>query len=208
MKKINYLFLSGALIMGMTLTQSCKKEGCTDAIAENYDEDAKEDDGSCTYIDGCTDEDALNYDATATMDDGSCEYEFVADDNTFSGFMSWELAATFNGADPSLGAAHGGNDSMAVREIFFLDSQDPVDGVYPTGTVIVKYTTLSTGDKEVTAMVKRGDDFDTDGADWEYFMLNEDGTIADGGNMRGADLMGGMCKGCHSYATNDYVFAK
>ena len=36
------------LIGGLTLT-SCKKEGCTDETAENYNEKAKKDDGSCTY---------------------------------------------------------------------------------------------------------------------------------------------------------------
>ncbi len=192
----------------MTLTQSCKKEGCTDAVAENYDEKAKEDDGTCEYIDGCTDETATNYDASATQDDGSCEYEFVAEDGTFNGFLNWTLEATFNGADPSLGGAHGGNNDTTIREVFFLDSQDPVDGLYPVGTVIVKYTTLSTGGKEVTAMVKRGNDFDAAAGDWEYFMLNDDGTIGDNGNMRGAELFNGMCKGCHSQASTDYVFSK
>lgn len=28
---------------------SCKKEGCTDPLATNYDENAKKDDGSCMY---------------------------------------------------------------------------------------------------------------------------------------------------------------
>lgn len=38
--------LMGAFIMAGT---SCKKEGCTDVDAINYDEDAKDDDGSCVY---------------------------------------------------------------------------------------------------------------------------------------------------------------
>jgi hypothetical protein len=61
-------------------------------------------------------------------------------------------------------------------------------------------------------MVKRGNDFNPNGGDWEWFMLNSDGTIAVDGNgnkMRGADLMGGMCLMCHTGASNkDYVFSK
>lgn len=39
--------LSIAATVGFTT--SCKKEGCTDSTANNYDEKAKDDDGSCTY---------------------------------------------------------------------------------------------------------------------------------------------------------------
>jgi hypothetical protein len=46
-KKIfGLLIVAGALSLG---TVSCKKKGCTDATATNYDEDAKKDDGSCVF---------------------------------------------------------------------------------------------------------------------------------------------------------------
>ena len=52
--------------------------GCTDPEAENYDEEADTEDGSCEYEDevvkGCTDPEAENYDEEAEADDGSCEY--------------------------------------------------------------------------------------------------------------------------------------
>lgn len=42
--------LKYALVAGMiALSVSCKKEGCTDETATNYNEDAKKDDGSCIY---------------------------------------------------------------------------------------------------------------------------------------------------------------
>ena len=54
-------------------------QGCTDSEANNYDETAEEDDGSCEYdepepILGCTDPTADNYNPEADEDDGSCEY--------------------------------------------------------------------------------------------------------------------------------------
>ena len=36
------------LFFGLTIT-SCKKQGCTDTFADNYDSSAEEDDGSCGY---------------------------------------------------------------------------------------------------------------------------------------------------------------
>ena len=45
MKKMLYLFLIVPLVFS-----SCKKEeGCVDSLATNYNADAEEDDGSCTY---------------------------------------------------------------------------------------------------------------------------------------------------------------
>ena len=48
--------------------------GCTDWEADNYDDYATSDDGSCEYpVYGCTNDAAPNYNPDATVDDGSCE---------------------------------------------------------------------------------------------------------------------------------------
>jgi hypothetical protein len=52
--------------------------GCMDQGADNYNQLATDDDGSCEYgppgIEGCTDSSAYNFDPSATLDDGSCVY--------------------------------------------------------------------------------------------------------------------------------------
>ena len=48
--------------------------GCTNPNADNYNELATNDDGSC-FISGCMDLEACNFDDTATIDNGSCEYK-------------------------------------------------------------------------------------------------------------------------------------
>ncbi len=65
------------LITGMILNSSCEIEGCMDPEAENYNQNANKDDGSCEYpvILGCIDSNSVNYDPNANTDDGSCEYE-------------------------------------------------------------------------------------------------------------------------------------
>ena len=139
--------------------------------------------------------------------------EFVADNSTFSGFMSWPLETTNLGPDPALGASFPGNDMTVYRKIYFKNGQDPVNGLYPQGTVIVKHSfnpafTLN----ECKAMVKRGGSFNTTGNGWEWFILNPDGTIAvdnDGNPLRGANLAEGECTTCHTQAVEkDYVFSK
>lgn len=139
--------------------------------------------------------------------------EFIADDNTFTSFMSWTLVATNNGPDPLLGTAHAGNDSTVTRRVYVKNNQGMVDGKYPVGTIVVKHSSNPSGTvNEYTGMVKRGNGFNPSNNDWEWFMLKPDGTIADdgnGGKMRGASLMGGMCGMCHSQASaKDFVFSK
>jgi hypothetical protein len=138
--------------------------------------------------------------------------EYVATDASFADFQSWQLAAQNQGPDPALGDAHSGNDSTVTRYIYFKDSQTSSGGKYPLGTIIVKESkNPDMSLHQLTAMVKRGNKFNPDHGDWEWFILAPDGKIAldgDGNPIRGADLMGGMCYGCHSTATTDYVFSK
>jgi hypothetical protein len=67
-------------VLNITVIEPEPIEGCTDPEANNYDEDAEEDDGSCEYDEpepttGCTDPAANNYEEEAEEDDGSCEYD-------------------------------------------------------------------------------------------------------------------------------------
>lgn len=48
MKKMRFLALGCAIIAG-TIFTSCKKEGCIDGDATNFDAEADEDNGSCVY---------------------------------------------------------------------------------------------------------------------------------------------------------------
>lgn len=139
--------------------------------------------------------------------------EVIANDGTFAGFSTWTLVAQEQGPDPALGAAHAGNDTTVTRFIYFEDDAVRENGEYPLGTVIVKET--YNPDKtihELTAMVKRGNNFNPDANDWEWFMLTPEGNImmdGDGNPVRGANLMNGMCTGCHAQAADlDYAFSK
>jgi hypothetical protein len=48
-KIIGTTLVASMLFIGTSTLTSCAKQGCTDSTANNYDADAKEDDGTCTY---------------------------------------------------------------------------------------------------------------------------------------------------------------
>jgi len=51
-------------------------QGCTDPTALNFNNEATNDDGTCTYpTEGCTYSQAANFDPLADVDDGSCAFD-------------------------------------------------------------------------------------------------------------------------------------
>lgn len=182
---------------------ACNKEGCTDSIASNYDKEATKDDGTCNYIKGCLDVTSINFDSAATIDDGSCM--------TFTTWEEWILEVTKTGIDTTLGVAHFSTDSTSTRDVYFFEGQDPSGGKYPEGTMIFKHVrTIDSTQAEYVGMVKQEKGFNKESNDWEWFVLNADGTVQTDseGDIRGGNIYNGFCTNCHISAVTDMVFSK
>lgn len=152
---------------------------------------------------GCSDEPASS---------NTTPQEFVATAAAFGGYNTWQqTVAPLRGPDPAgmLGGAHEGNDSSMTRSIVInpATAQRGSNGEFPVGTVLVKELRMTDGTVPmITAMAKRGGEFNRSGNGWEWFLVSPgDGSIL----ARGDTLMGGMCQGCHSAkASQDYVFTR
>jgi hypothetical protein len=133
--------------------------------------------------------------------------EFIAEEEDFTDYKEWTMTGEETGEHPALGKAHGGSD--AVRRIYQKQAKaNPMesDMGYPIGTLIVKESELNGEIVAITAMAKRGNDFNPEHGYWEWFMINKDDmSFAN----RGADF--GACNSCHAKAKGnlgiDYVFA-
>ena len=116
---------------------TCQYSGCTDQLASNYDEGAAVNDGSCEYG-GCMDPGAVNYDETATIDDGSCDYLGCTDSEA----VNYDETATIDdGSCDYLGCTEPGavnyDETATIDDgscVFLEDLQPSIDG-YTYGVV-------------------------------------------------------------------------
>lgn len=74
---IEIIEIIGTIVIPLIYLKGCIGiVGCMDSNANNYNPDANEDNGYCSYdVVGCMDTTANNYNADATTDDGSCTYD-------------------------------------------------------------------------------------------------------------------------------------
>jgi mono/diheme cytochrome c family protein len=135
--------------------------------------------------------------------------EYAASEADFADYRTWPVTGEASEPHEVLGPAHKGE--AGLRRVYkkpLLANPDTETQGYPTGTIIVKEVEQEGDITEITAMVKRGGDFNPEHGAWEWFMLDPSDLSIMG---RGANLMDGMCNGCHASATEpkygkDYVF--
>ncbi|MBC8233134.1 cytochrome P460 family protein [bacterium] len=135
--------------------------------------------------------------------------EYEATEADFADYQTWSVTGEASEPHEVLGPAHKGEDGLRrVYKKQLLANPDTEAQGYPTGTIVLKETEVDDAVTEITAMVKRGGDFNPEHSAWEWFMLNPANLSIMG---RGADLGDGMCNGCHASAKEpkygkDYVF--
>lgn len=145
--KVKYLFLLGLAAAFSLLQTACEKEvnGCTNSLAENYDSDATDDDGSCQFArdqflgtyaasQTCVYEDDTTF--TLVVSQGPTENEVILEN-----FYGWDidLLATVNGnnisySDTKQGVVFEGDGYLVngeltldfeVCEAFYYPCSDP-----------------------------------------------------------------------------------
>jgi hypothetical protein len=143
-------------------------------------------------------------------DDPAAGSTFLAFPTTFQNYKSWEK---FPVASPVDNDVHTSGPRTT-----YLNKRPPSQSrEFPVGTVIVKELEVGAeADRKVFAMVKRGGDYNRDGArGWEWFELRNagGGTVEvawrglgpPAGEMYGGDPNGG-CNACHGgHRDNDFV---
>ena len=104
---------------GLSLS-SCKKEGCTDSVATNFDEKAKKDDGSCEYAEVNT---TLSGDITEDLIlDSQHEYTLAGGVHVKEGASITIPAGTIISSDPNESVAY-----LLIEQGAMIDAQGTSD---------------------------------------------------------------------------------
>ncbi len=107
-------------LIGVSSLSSCKKEGCTDPKATNFDEKAKKDDGTCDYdtvVIVTPTLDGLTKVADLELDDADADVALYASGELVTGYNTLYLAAT----DPVTGGVLE-NVSFEVTPMMDMDA--------------------------------------------------------------------------------------
>jgi hypothetical protein len=93
------------------------------------------------------------------------------------------------------------------------EENEPVYTKYPEGAVILKENFSSESGRpgmpiSVTAMIKRGSDYDPGKGNWEYLQFDAQGKIILQGNSNNS-VVSKNCANCHGHVeSRDYVFSQ
>ena len=104
MKRMNGM-MNAMLIatVGMLAMTSCKKEGCMDPMANNYMEEAKKDDGSCTY-------------PTVSVNAGGDDADVTGNGGSTTATHEWTNNQSRAELNMDLTAAAGGSFQIVVQD--------------------------------------------------------------------------------------------
>ena len=110
----------------------CPVYGCTDPSANNYNPNATQNNGSCTYNYGCTDGSAWNYDPSAVINDGSCVYQGCMDPNANNYNSNATIAGTCTYNQPSVSFSRSpGSITVGQSSTLSWSTSNAISGTIP-----------------------------------------------------------------------------
>ena len=131
MKKVNLIIIT--VLVGIISTSSltsCKKKGCTDPSADNYNVDVKKDDGTCTYP-------VINF--TPATNDG----DVTGGGGDATSTFDWNNTLATAELNMDITAASGGSFQITVKDA--------------DGTIVINETlTVGVGDDSRTVCSASG----------------------------------------------------
>ena len=188
--------------------------GCTYMDASNYNADATEDDGSCTYTEpepepepvmGCMDSAANNHNAAAEDDDGSCEYG-MAQADIMAAYSAGEMefsAALYELEKSRKCREQGSNNPCEIVEMSIGDastidphdaydsaSGDVIEQVYDT---LYRYAGDGSGNAIIEPRLATGYSLSEDGLTYT-FDLRDDVYFSNGDLMEASDVVYSWCR--------------